>query len=85
MKQTIYKTVQDWEFAEEVSPDEWETIDIQIDNEEKALKQAQIHANETGHRCAVSTSLRYELNGAVEDRGLVNGDPLPIIVEPQNT
>lgn len=77
-----WKATQDWEFAEETFPDEWETVDIQIDTEAEAISQAQEWANRYNCRCVVNTSIRYEFNGAVEDRGIVEGDPLPIIVTP---
>lgn len=78
-----YKAVQDWEFAQEISPDEWETVEIQIDTEPEAIAQAQEWANKHHCRCAINTSIRYELNGCVEDRGLVEGDPPPIIINPK--
>ena len=54
------KAVQDWEYAEEIRPNEWETVDIQIETENEAIMRAQDWANKTGHRFVVSTSIRYE-------------------------
>ena len=75
------KKVQDWEYARETTPDEWETVDIQIDTEAQATTEAQRYANEHNCRCVVSTSFRYEENGHVEDRGLVP-DSQPVILTP---
>lgn len=82
MEDIIIKKVQDWEFAEEVAPGEWETVDIQIDTKAQALKQTQEWANRTGRRCVVSTSIRYESELGVEDRGDAPGNPEPIIIMP---
>jgi len=76
------KQIQDWEFAQETQQGEWETVNIQIDTEKEALEQAQKWANEHNCRCVVDTSIRYERNNCVEDRGSVPGDPKPIIIEP---
>uniref|UniRef100_A0A6M3JCV1 Uncharacterized protein n=1 Tax=viral metagenome TaxID=1070528 RepID=A0A6M3JCV1_9ZZZZ len=76
-----YRVVQDWEFCEEIGG-EYTTIEIQIESEAEAVRSAQKWADETGHTCWVSTSLRYEKNNSVEDRGLVDGDPKPIKVVP---
>ena len=77
------RAVQDWEYAEEIAPNDWETVDIQIETEAEALRLAQEWANKTGHRFVVSTSIRYEGEQGVEDRGLVRGDPQPIILNPK--
>lgn len=79
----IIRVVQDWEYAEEITPDDWETIDIQIDTEAQAIKEAQEWANKTGHRVCVSTSIRYESVKGVEDRGTAPNNPKPIILLPQ--
>lgn len=79
-----YKEVQDWEYAEETSPDEWETVDIQLATKEEAINLAQAHSNRTNRRCVVSTSIRYESKNGVEDRGLAPGDPSPIIITPKS-
>ena len=81
-KVEIVREVQDWEFAEEIAPNEWDTVNIQIDTEAEAIKQAQEHANNTGHRCVVETSIRYESKSGVEDRGEAPGNPEPIIISP---
>ena len=78
----IIRQVQDWEFSEETAPNEWETVDIQIDSEAQAIGQAQEWANKTGNRCCVETSIRYESHKGVEDRGMVQGNPKPIIITP---
>lgn len=79
-----YVAIQDWEIAEETASGELETIDIQIETEAEALRQAQEWANKTRHNVYVSTSLRYEntLTNSVEDRGEAPGNPDPIIVRP---
>ena len=82
METVIVREVQDWEFAEEVSPNEWETVDIQIDTKSEAISQAQAWANAHNVRCVVDTSIRYESKHGVEDRGIAPGNPDPIIINP---
>lgn len=79
-----YRQVQDWEYAEEVAPDDWQTVDIQIETESEALERGQEHANRTGRRVAVSTSVRFEdaITNSVEDRGPAVGDPQPVVLTP---
>lgn len=74
--------IQDWEFAEETSPDEYETVNIHITTKKQAIKQAQNYANIHKHRCVVLTSMRFEEKGHVIDRDFVKGNPIPIIIMP---
>jgi len=83
METIIINKVQDWEVAEEIAPMEWETVNIQIDSQDEAIKQAQEWAEKSGHRCCVDTSIRYESKQGVEDRGPAPGNPSPIIISPQ--
>lgn len=77
------RVVQDWEFSRETNPNEWETVDIQIPTFNTVVKDAQNFATKNKCRCLITTSLRYEENGHVEDRGIVEGDPPPILIYPK--
>ena len=79
-----FTRTQDWEITEEVSPNEWETIDLQIDTEEEAMIKAKQYANETNHRMSVSTSIRIvnPVTNSVEDRDTVEGNLDPIMILP---
>jgi len=81
----MYRQVQDWEYAEESSLNDWQTVEIQIDTESEALAKAQEWANRTGRRVAVCTSIRVENQAgtSVEDRITASGDPDPIILSPR--
>ena len=73
---------QDWEFAEELLPNEWETVEIQIATEQEAITKAQNWATRYSRRCLVSTSLRCETSDGVGDR-MVIPTMKPIIINPQ--
>jgi hypothetical protein len=80
----IWREEQDWEFAEEKAPDEWETVDIGFDSEASAIAAAQTYADKYRCRVLVSTSIAIincELNG-VDDRRFAPGNPEPIILSP---
>lgn len=72
-------TFQDWEFADAETQ---ETEAIQIETKEEAVKQAQAYANQTRHKCYVTTSIRVVMDGNVQDRYPVPGNPAPIVIEP---
>lgn len=74
------RTAQDWEFADAETQ---ETVTIQIATKEEAIKRAQAYANKTRHKCYVTTSIGVEVDGNIQDRYPVPGNPRPIIIKPK--